>query len=427
MVDIIAGARPQLPGFSLAEPEFLKDPLEIVLRAHREAPVFFDEQTNAWVVTKYDDIAAILSDHQTFSSRAVGRIPAPADIADKAPDFAKDEIIFAIDPPEHILARQTLQFGFAKKVVDPLAEHAQAIADAVIDGVIDRGECNLIDEVCYAFSMGVVMRLLNLPEGRAKDYRRWAEALFALLTPKALDTDDGPVVTNLSEPQIRDRWLDLAEANAFLRGIAMRRQEKPGADLISAMLSSRDDRGRTIDSGAVVRHALSLIAAGFDTTATLLAHLVLLFTKNPEQLALLKADPSLARNAVEEGLRRQGSTTTLFRIARSDVKVRGQAISRGAMICLLLPGGNLDAEIFPEPERFDIRRSNANRHLGLGRGRHACAGQPLVRIEAPIGLLKLYERMPDLRIDLTRPVEYAPTFGVSSITSIPAKWTPRKQ
>jgi cytochrome P450 len=417
------GSRPKLPGFSLIEPGFLVDPYETVIRAHAQAPVFFDEAINAWMITKYQDIAAILSDHQTYSSRAVGRIPVPADLAARAADFAKDEIIFAIDPPEHTLARQTLQYGFAKKVMDPLAEHAASVADEVIDRVIARGECNLIDEVCYAFSLGVIMKMLDLPTEHAASYRRWAEALFALLTPKALDAGDEPPPTFLTAEQIHARWSDLAEANLFLRDIATQREKNRGADLISAMMAARDNDGKRIDPGAVVRHALSLIAAGFDTTATLLAHLVLLFSRNPDQLAALKADPSLAGNAVEEGLRRRGSTTTLFRIAKQDVVVRDQPIPRGAMLCLLLPGGNLDAEMFPDPETFDIRRPNANRHLGLGRGRHACAGQPLVRIEAPIGLRKLYDRLPDLRVDPDRPVEYVPNFGVSTITKIHAKWT----
>jgi cytochrome P450 len=142
-------------------------------------------------------------------------------------------------------------------------------------------------------------------------------------------------------------------------------------------------------------------------------------------LGILTADLSLTANAVEEGLRRRGSTTTLFRITTEDVVVRNQPIARGSMICLLLPGANLDAEMFPDPERFDIRRANASRHLGLGRGRHACVGQPLVRIEAPIGLRKLYQRLPDLRIDLSQPVEYVPSFGVSNIARIRAIWTPR--
>jgi len=229
------------------------------------------------------------------------------------------------------------------------------------------------------------MKMLNLPTGHAAQYRRWAEALFALLTPKPLDADDQVVTTTLSTQEIRSRWNDLAEANAFLRNIVEERQANPTNDLISAMLQARDNDGHRIEPGAVVRHALSLIAAGFDTTATLIAHVVLLLSRNPDQLAALEADFSLTGNAIEEGLRRRGSTTTLFRITTEDVVVRDQPIARGSMICLLLPGANLDAEVFPDPDKFDIRRANANRHLGLGRGRHACVGQPLVRIEAPIG------------------------------------------
>ena len=417
--------RPQLEGFSLVDPDFLIDPYETVVRAHREAPVFFDPAINAWVITKYQDIASILADYQNFSSRAVGRIPVPADIAPLAPDFAKDEIIFAIDPPEHTLARLTMKCGFTRNVMDALADHANEVAERTIDRMIGRGECNLINDFCYAFSLGVIGKMLNLPTEHEADYRRWAEALFALLTPKPLDADDQDVPTTLTGDEIRSRWNDLAEANVFLRDIVQKRQKNPTDDLIGAMLQARDNDGHKIDPGAIVRHSLSLIAAGFDTTATLIAHVVLLLSRNPDQLAALKADWSRTGNAIEEGLRRRGSTTTLFRIAARDVIVRDQPIARGSMICLLLPGGNLDAEVFPDPERFDIRRGNANRHLGLGRGLHACVGQPLVRIEGPIGLRKLYERMPDLRIDPSQPVEYVPSFGVSSIARIGAKWTPR--
>jgi cytochrome P450 len=415
--------RPQLTGFSLFDPDFLIDPYATVVRAHREAPVFWDPAINGWVVTKYQDIASILADSARFSSRAVGRIPVPNDIEPLAADFARDEIIFAIDPPEHTLARLTLQYGFTKNIIDGLAGHANAVADQVIDRIIDRGECNLINDFCYAFSLGVIMKMLNLPTPHAAQYRRWAEALFALLTPKPLDADDQVVTTTLSTQEIRSRWNDLAEANTFLRNIVKERQENPTSDLISAMLQARDSNGQRIEPGAVVRHSLSLIAAGFDTTATLIAHVVLLLSQNPDQLAALKNDFSLTGNAIEEGLRRRGSTTTLFRIATEDVVVGDRPIARGSMICLLLPGANLDAEVFSDPEKFDIRRANANKHLGLGRGRHACVGQPLVRIEAPIGLRKLYERMPDLRIDLSQPVEYVPSFGVSNIARIRAKWT----
>ncbi len=243
MVAKVDIAYPQLAGFSLFDPDFLIDPYAMVARAHREAPVFWDPAINGWVITKYQDIASILADSRRFSSRAVGRIPVPHDIEPLAPDFARDEIIFAIDPPEHTLARLTLQYGFTKKIIDGLADHANAVAEQVIDRIIDRGECNLINDFCYAFSLGVIMKMLNLPTEHAAQYRRWAEALFALLTPKPLDADDQVVTTTLSTQEIRSRWNDLAEANAFLRNIVNERQENPTSDLISAMLQARDSNG----------------------------------------------------------------------------------------------------------------------------------------------------------------------------------------
>jgi cytochrome P450 len=417
-------ARARLSGFDLGDPGFLADPYETVARAHREAPVFYDDATGSWVITKYQDIATVLQDWETFSSRAIGRVPPPPDLRERAPDFAAEEIIVALDPPEHTLARQTIQRGFSKKIVDALADTANHVADRVIDGIIGRGECNLIDDFCYPFSLGVIMQMLKLPVEHAADYRRWAQALLALMEPKVLDDGGTETKTLLPENVIRARWSELVEADWFLRGIAAEREKFPQDDLISAMLHARDNEENAIDRGAVVRHSMSLIFAGFDTTANLLAHMVFLFTKNPDQLSALKEDPSLVNNAVEEGLRRRSSGTFIYRVTTKDVELRRQSISRGSLICVLLPGANLDAEMFPDPEKFDIKRSNANKHLGLGRGRHACVGQPLVRLEAPVALLKLYGRMPDLHVDLSIPVEYPVSFPSSTVSRIITRWTP---
>lgn len=418
--------RPRFSGFSLVDPGFMADPYDVVTRAHQEAPVFYDDALDAWVVTKYDDIAAVFTTPQVYSARAVGRVPPPADILPRVPDFAVDDIIFALDPPEHTLAKMTMQFGFSKSIVDGLAGPISAVVDQMIDRIIDRGECNLITDFCYPFSMGVITHMLDLPEEHKRDYRRWSEALFALLVPKAYVDGKEVFKTTLPESLVRERWNDLADANAFLRDIVSERAANPKEDMISAMLQARDAGGGVIDPGAVVRHALSLITAGHDTTANLLANIVLLLSKNPDQLAALKDDPALAANAVEEGLRRRGPVATLFRITTQDVEIRGCSIPRGSLICLLIPGGNLDADFFPDPAKFDIKRSNANRHFGFGRGRHACIGQPLARLEVPIALRKLYQRMPDLAVDAGLPVIYEPNFGGATISQIMTRWTPQK-
>lgn len=415
--------RARLPGFGLAEPGFLADPYEMVARAHKEAPVFYDDATGNWVVTKYQDISDILMDWETYSSRSIGRVPPPPGLGERAPNFAAEEIILALDPPDHTLARLTMQSGFSHRVVSALFGTANSVADRVIDRIIHRGECNLIRDFCFPFSLGVIMEMLNLPTEHEADYRRWGEALAGLLVARALDGNERPA-TALPDETIRKRWSDLAEADTFLQGIAAERRKNPKDDLISAMLQARDKDGKAIDPGAVVRHALSLILAGHDTTAHLISHLVILFTKNPDQLALLRQEPSLVNNAVEEALRRRGPGTTVFRVTTRDVELRGQSIPKGSMICVLLPGANLDAEMFPDPEKFDIRRSNANKHFGLGRGRHACVGQPLVRIEGPVGITKLFGRMPDLHADLSIPVEYPFAFSTAAVGRIETRWTP---
>jgi cytochrome P450 len=415
--------RPRFAGFSLSDPAFMADPYETVTRMHQEAPVFYDDALGVWVVSRYEDISRVLTAPDIFSARAVGRIPAPADILPRVPDFAVDEIIFALDQPEHTLARITMQMGFSRKIIDGLTDSIHLVADENIDRVIGRGECNLITDFCYSFSLGVIMRMLNLPEEHGEDYHRWSNALFGLLVPKSLDGGSA-YEASLPESQVRARWNDLAEANVFLREIVEARVKNPKDDMISAMLQARGNDGKTVDPGEVVRHTLSLIAAGHDTTANLIANLVLLLSRNPDQLAEMKADPSLIGNAVEEGLRRRGPVLTLFRITTADVEIRGQSIPEGSIICLLIPGGNLDPAVFEEPEKFDIKRGNANRHFGFGRGRHACVGQPLARLEVPIVLRKLYARMPDLHVAAEIPVEYEPNFGGAVIRRIETRWTP---
>ena len=422
--------RPRAAAFNMFEPGFMADPLETILRLHRDAPpVFYDDSIGCWIVTRYRDIASGLKDWRVFSSRALGRVTAPADLLPRVPAFANEEIIAALDPPDHTLARLTMQRGFTAKIVESMADPTHEIANQFIDQIIARGECNFITDFCYAFTLGLITHLLNLPPEHAEDYKRWGNSLFGILVPQALDDTEIPdaiVQARAAVPEaaIRKHWENLAEANAFLGDLLKQRERAPKDDMVSAFLQARDAKGKIIDRGAVVRHMLSLFTAGHDTSANMIAHLVLLLTDNPDQLALLKSDPSLLRNTVEEGLRRRGSSTGAFRVATEDTELGGQKLPRGSLVCLLLPGGSLDSEIFPDPGRFDINRPNANKHLALGFGLHACIGQPLVRMETPIAIRELYRRMPDLHIDRAMPMAYTPTFGFSGLNQITARWTP---
>jgi Cytochrome P450 len=135
-----------------------------------------------------------------------------------------------------------------------------------------------------------------------------------------------------------------------------------------------------------------------DTTANLMAHMVMAFDERPDALAAVRADPALWDNAVEEGLRRRGSAPGHFRIATRDVEVAGTEIPRGSLLWLVYISAGHDEGHFPDPRRFDPRRENAKQHLAFGRGRHMCTGAPLARLVARIGLETLYDRLPGLRV-----------------------------
>ena len=414
---------PTWSGFNPLDAAFLTDPAATVATAHAQFPVFYQPDLNLWVLTKYADITKALADYRTFSSRAVGRLPVPDDLAALVPDYHSDDIIIALDPPEHTAARAVMQKGFAKHVVDLMVPAAERISSMLIDRLADRGECNFIHDFAYEYSLGVIMEVLDLPIDRAADYRRWSEALIALLVPKV--TNSGATVqTSLSADEIRAHWVALAEANDFFDEIVRSREQSTNPDLVTAMLAVRDADGQLIiPRGAIIRHILSLVTAGHDTSANLISHLVLMLTDNPDQRALLKQDEALLSNAIDEGLRRRGSASMIFRITTREVELGGVQIPQGALVCVLLPGGNLDAEIFPDPVRFDVRRSNASRHLGFGHGLHACIGRALVKIEARVALSQLYRRLPDLRIDRDQPISYLPNFQASMLTNITARWS----
>ena len=415
---------PVWPEFNPLAEEFLADPAEVVAAAHAEHPIFYQPELKLWVLTKHCDITAALADFKTFSSRAIGRLPVPPDLAHLVPDYNSDDIIVALDPPEHSAARLVMQKGFTKRIADLMEPTAERIANALITKIETRGACDFINEFAYPFSLGVIMELLDLPPDRAPDYRRWSEALITLLVPKVTN-EDADVDTAMTPEEIRGHWEALAEANMFFADIVSRREHGDGTDLVSAMLAVRDSEGKpVIPRGAVIRHILSLVTAGHDTSANLISHLVLLLTDNPEQLDLLREDETLLPKAIDEALRRRGSASMIFRITTSDVVMSGVALPKGALVAMLLPGANMDADVFPDPARFDIRRSNSARHLGFGHGLHACIGRALVKVETQVAVRLLYQRLPDLRIDRTSAIEYLPNFPASMLKSITARWTP---
>jgi cytochrome P450 len=414
---------PTMPGFDPLSQGFLADPYPTLERARRENPVFFYEPLSLWVVTRYEDIVTVVGDFETFSSRAIGVVPPPADLAGRVPADLMDEAFIGLDPPVHTVSRKNANKAFTRGLVEEQEGPMRRIADELIDGFLGRGECDLVNDYCYPYTLRVIVGMLGLPEEDLPRFRAWSEAMFALMSPADADAEDKGPPKPMSEEEARRNWLAVAEGRAYYTALVEERRANPGDDLITAMIEATDGDGNpALPTNRIVTHLTELIAAGNDTTANLMAQMTMLFDAAPDQRAAVLADMSLMANAVDEGLRRRGTAPGAFRITTREVELGGVHIPARSMVWLVYISAGHDEDHFPDPRRFDVRRPNADKHLSLGRGRHKCMGAPLARLGARVGMERLLTRIPDVRVVPGQELTYSPAMTVLPLHSLRVEW-----
>jgi cytochrome P450 len=404
---------------------YLRDPTPTLKRLHDHSAVFHYAPLDCWVVTRYRDLVAALKDVATFSSRATGFVRPPPDLAPLVPDLSVEQIIITIDPPEHARHRNALARGFLAGVIARMEQVVQAHANALIDGFIHRTRIDLMADYAVPLTMNTIVEILGVPPEHKADYRQWSEDFFFLLTPRVLNAASTAELRVVPPAELRARWSRLAQANRFLAAYVDSRAANPADDVISAMITAREPDGSpSINRSAVIRHLISLIGAGHDTTANTIAHLVQNISDNPDQQARLLANPALIPNAVEEGLRMRGSVPGNFRVTTTAATLSGVTIPANALVYLLCAAGGHDEEVFPHSERFDIQRENAAKHLAFGFGRHSCIGNALARLQARIAIAELYRRLPTLRVAANFQREYLPLMTVTGLLGLQVELHP---
>jgi cytochrome P450 len=418
---------PTLAGFDPLSREFLTDPFPTWAQAQKECPVFFYPAMNYWVLTRLDDVLEAVTDWQTFSSRAVALIPPPPDLACRVPSGFFRSAFVSIDPPEHTVPRKAANAGFTRSRIAALEPEIAAIANRLIDRVEAAGACDLMQDYCYQLSLRTIVHVLGLDDSdqSLSSYRQWTEDVFALMTPVVKDETGArsSVERPMDDRERHERWSRIAEAADYYRTVIAQRRADPGGDLVSVLVDSRNEHGQpALDDDKIITHIQELIAAGNDTTANLMGSLVLYLSEQPEDFAELKRSPALLENAVEEGMRRRGSSIGMFRVTTRDVQVSGVDIPAGSMVFLSWQAAGHDTSHFPNPRHVDLRRKNAGEHVSLGRGRHFCMGAPLARTEARIGLQTLFERIPGLEVVPEQSLEFSPTLNVSMLRSLDVRW-----
>ncbi|WP_342772786.1 cytochrome P450 [Actinokineospora cianjurensis] len=262
-------------------------------------------------------------------------------------------------------------------------------------------------DLVHAFALPIpsilICELLGVPYAQRERFQRDTAVLF--------DLDSQPDRVNAA-------WSSLG---GLLSALAREKRLRPTDDVISELVGGGD-----LTEQEVVMVAIVLLAAGHETSATMIAHGIFALLRHPEQLARIRADPPLVDKAVEELLR----YLSIFHIgparsALADVLVAGQLVKRGDTVAISLPAANRDPSEFTNPDELDVGRDH-NRHLAFGHGIHQCLGQQLARVELRVGLGRLLRRFPDLRLAV--PAEDVPVRGniaVYGVQSLPVTWGQR--
>ena len=293
--------------------------------------------------------------------------------------------LLAVEPPEHTRYRKTVSSVFTSRRVDALRDRVEDTADTLLDGLADEnGALDIVDRYCAQLPVTIISEILGVPDADRPKILEYGE-----LAAPSLDF-------GLSWPEYRKVQRGLAGFNDWLISHLQWLRDHPGDDLMSQLIAASED-GVRLNEMELRAIAGLVLAAGFETTVNLLGNGINLLLNHPDQLAALVADPALWPNAVEEILRYDSPVQLTARVARTDTTVAGTEIKRGELVVIYLAAANRDPAVFEHPDRFDVSRDGAGRHLAFSGGRHFCLGAALARAEGEAGLRRFFDRYPDVR------------------------------
>jgi len=365
-------------------PEIIADPYPAFAALRARDPVHWSDALGGWVLTRYDDVKAALTDPRLSADRISPFVRHRAASGRPVPNLARivgNWAVFA-DPPRHTRLRGLLNRAFTPRAVAARAGRIAALVEGLIDRLNGRGDADLVAEFAYPLPVMVIADMIGVPPADQALFKEWSDEL-ATFVGSGLLTDDKYARAERAAADMAD----------YFRAVVgeRRRALSPQEDLLSALISA-EDRGDVLNEDELIATCVLLLFAGHETTTNLIANAVYWLLRCPDQWARLTAEPSLDESAVEEALRYDGPTQAMVRVVASDLTLGGQLLATGQRVFAMINAANRDPAIFEDPDRLDIARW-PNRHIAFGHGIHFCLGAPLARLEGRIALRALARRL----------------------------------
>jgi cytochrome P450 len=356
----------------------------------RQEPVSRQED-GSYVVSTYREIVALLHDPRVSSDgRNLAYVPASQPKAE-AHGSEQTPAFIRLDPPEHDRIRRLVMYHFgpphSPHKIDGMRPEMAEIVAGLVDGLADRKQADVVEDLAHPFPVAVICRILGVPHQDEPRFRKWADAVAETF---------GPSEGDMAERE-RSRTEAMAALHQYLAQLADTRRASPGDDLISGLVSYDGPDGR-LSPDEVASTASLLLIAGHETTVNLITNGVLTLLRHPQVLQRLRREPELVIRTVEELLRFEPPVHfSVLRAALDDITIAGTTIPKGAPIVLALASGSRDPKCIADPDRFDPDRE-LNQHLGFGGGIHYCFGAPLARLETQLALTEIFGRLENPRL-----------------------------
>ncbi|WP_439383653.1 cytochrome P450 [Amycolatopsis lexingtonensis] len=395
--------------FNPFAPGFFEDPYAQYKVLRDEDPVQ-NHPLGFWFVSRYEDVSALLRAGLSVEIQNLAAGPFLDQQAALTPDANPGALNLSMldrDPPDHTRLRSLVTKVFTRRAVAALEPQIVALVDDALERMAEKGTSDLVEELAFPLPFAVISTMLGMPP---TDHARIRELSGTLVRSLEIVADEETARAIASAD---------AELSAITRSVIEWKRDHPADDLLTALIAAEHD-GQVLDGDELVAQVVLLYVAGHETTVNLIANGVNALLRNPDQLALLRSQPELASNAVEEFLRYDSPVQQTRRITTSPYSVAGKEIPAGTFVLACLASANRDERFFgPDAAELRLDRAEARHQVSFGAGPHHCLGAALARLEGQVAISRLVQRFPDLgfagtlewngRINLRGPAKFPVT------------------
>lgn len=380
------GTSDQRVHFDPFSDEFFNDPFETYRQLRDHAPVYHNTQYDFWALSRYEDVASAMRDHDRFSSAKGVTLD---DFLDPDP-LTPEGVIIMMDPPQHTRMRSLVNKVFTPRSIAKLEPMIRDVIETAARA-IDPASFDVVEDFSALFPVEIITTMLGVPPDGRQQIRHWLDALL-LREPGNIS------VTPAGREAAVSMW-------QYYYELVVEKRAHPQDDMITRLTEVEVERENgtvtRLDDIEIAAFASLLGGAGAETVTKLVGSAAVVFARNRDQWQTLQKDRSLIPAAFEELLRYEGPSQYDIRWSNVDVELHGEVIPKHRPVMLLNGSATRDERAFPDPDRFDIHRGHSGHNLGFGYGIHSCLGAALARMEGRIAIDVLLDLIPDYEVEVT--------------------------